>query len=196
MSKQFILPPSRANRAKRIHTPTTFHAQRRLAFRTSTTPPITSTILGPPGVSPPPSPQFPPVPMMLPWATAGDPKTSTLFKIVAPNLKYPAGSIDERANKRFLKDMDIFLFSNFQVRTVLVGDRPHPFSNYERLEQFWAAQGIRDWSFDTTTTFSMLKSIKDKGCHDFHVELTELLWFDGVLSYVNVMREVHVKIYA
>ena len=92
--------------------------------------------------------------------------------------------------------MDMFLFSNFQVRAVLVGDRPHPFSNYERLEQFWATHGIRDWSFDTTTTFSMLKSIKDKGCDDFHHELTELLWFGGVLSYGNIMREVYAKIYA
>ena len=92
--------------------------------------------------------------------------------------------------------MDMFLFSNFQVRAVLVGDRPHPFSNYERLEQFWAANGIKDWSFDTTTTFSMLKSIKDKGHDDFHAELTELLWFGGVLSYGNIMREVYAKIYA
>ena len=90
----------------------------------------------------------------------------------------------------------MFLFSNFQVRAVLVGERPHPFSNYERLKQFWAVHGIKDWSFDTTTTFSMLKTIKDKGCDDFHDELTELLWFGGVLSYGNIMCEVYAKLYA
>ena len=89
----------------------------------------------------------------------------------------------------------MFLFSNFQVRAVLVGQRPHPFSDYERLKQFWAANGIRDWSFDTTTTFSMLQTIKDKGCDEFHEELTELLWFGGVLSYGNIMREVYAKLY-
>lgn len=194
MSKQFTLSSSRADRVRRIHTPTTFRAQLRLSFRTPATPSILPMTIGPPGVSPPSSPQISPFQMVLPWATAGDPKTSSLFKIAPPNLKYPAGSIDERANKRFLKEMDIYLFSNFQVRVVLVGDRPHPFSNYERLQQFWASQGIRDWSFDTTTTFSMLKSIKDKGCDDFHEELTELLWFGGVLSYGNIMCEVYAKI--
>ena len=92
--------------------------------------------------------------------------------------------------------MDMHLFSNFQVRAVLVGNRPHPFSNYERLQQFWQSQGVMDWSFDTTTTFSMLKTIKDKGCDDFHDELTELLWFGGVLSYGNIMREVYARIYS
>ena len=46
-----------------------------------------------------------------------------------------------------------------------------------------------DWSFDTTKTFSVIKTIKDKGCDDFHDELTELLWFGEVLSYGNIMHE-------
>ena len=194
MSNQFILPSSRADHTRRIHTPTTFRVQRRLAFRTPGSPSISSTLLGPPGVSPPSSPQIPPVPMTLPWVTADDPKTSTLFKTVASNLKYPTGSINERTNERFLKDVHIYLFSNFQVHVVLVGERPHPFSNYDRLEQFWSAQGTRDWSFDTTKTFFMLKAMKNRVCDDFHEELTELLWFGGVLSHGNIVREVHAKI--
>ena len=137
MSKQFILPTSsRADRAHRIHTPTTFRAQRRLAFRTPATPSISTAVLGPPGVSPPSSPRLTPAPRILPWETAGNSRTTSLFKTSPPNLTYPAGSIDERTNKRFLKEMDMFLFSNFQVRAVLVGQRPHPFSDYERLKQF------------------------------------------------------------
>ena len=52
-----------------------------------------------------------------------------------------------------------------------------------------------DWSFDTSITFSMLKNIKDKDCDDFHDGLTELLWFGGVLSFGNIVCEVHVKIH-
>ena len=70
-----------------------------------------------------------------------------------------------------------FLFSNFQVLTVLVGNRPHTFSNYESLDQFWTTQVIHDCSFDVTTIFSILK---DKGYDDFHHVLTELLWFGDV----------------
>ena len=162
MSKQFVLPSSRADRTRRIHTPTTFRAQRSLAFRTPATPSISSTILGPPGVSPPSSPHSTTVPRVLPWETAGNSRTNSLFKTASPNLKSPAGSVDERTNNRFLKEMYMFLFSNFQVRAVLVGDRPHPFSNYERLEQFWATHGIRDWSFDTTTTFPCLNPLRTK----------------------------------
>ena len=168
MSKQFSYASSRADFMQRVHTPTTFRAQRRLLFRTPIATSTSSSSIGPPGVSPPSSPQSSPIPRMLPWETAGNTNTTSLFKTSAPNLKYPAGSTDERVNNRFLKQMDMFLFSNFQVRAVLVGDRPHPFSNYAPLAQFWASEGITNWSFDKTTTFSMLKSIKDKGFIDFH----------------------------
>ena len=87
------------------------------------------------------------------------------------------------------------LFSNFQVRKVLVGDRPHPFADYERLTQYWQQQGVNDWTFDTSTTFATLQEIFDKGHTDFHQELYELLWFGGVLSYGNIMRETYAILY-
>ena len=92
--------------------------------------------------------------------------------------------------------MDMHLFSNFQVRSVLVGDRPHPFLGYERLTSYWHQQGFRNWTFDTSTTFQTLKAILDKGHTDFHRELYELLWFGGVLSYGNIMRQTYAIIYS
>ena len=37
----------------------------------------------------------------------------------------------------------------------------------------------------------MLQEIFDRGHIDFHQELYELLWFGGVLSYGNIMRETY-----
>ena len=150
----------------RYHTPATFRAQKRLLF-TNPTPLSTPAVAAagnppPPGVSPPripptatntvqisthPYPHFAATNFqpqyILPWDTPGS-KTDTLYKISPPKLEYPAGSRDEEVNKRFLKKMDMHLFSNFQVRKVLVGDRPHPFSGYDRLAEYWRQQGIKD----------------------------------------------------
>ena len=111
-------------------------------------------------------------------------------------MKYPAGSRDERANKRFIKEMDMYLFRNFQVRSVLVGERLHPFGDYARLKQYWTQLGYPTWEFDSTKTFAMLDVIKSNGHLDFHRELNELLWFGGVLSYGNIMRETYAIIYS
>ena len=133
--------------------------------------------------------------MMLPWETLGS-KATDLYKKVPPKLKYPAGSQEQSVNDRFLKRMDMYLFSNYQVRSVLVGSRPHPFLNYPRLKEYWTKRDSPLWKFDTTKTFAMLQAIKDQGHLDFHHELTELLRFGGVLSYGNIMRETYAIIYS
>ena len=132
--------------------------------------------------------------LQLPWDVPGA-KVTSLYKSSPPKLVYPSGSQDEETNDRFTKRMDMYLYQNFQVRSILVGDRPHPFSEYLRLKQYWAALGKTDWKFDPTTTFAMLQQIKSDGHTDFHHELTELLWFGGVLSYGNIMRETYAIIY-
>ena len=132
---------------------------------------------------------------ILPWETPGA-KNTSLYKTSAPKIVYPAGSRDEDANKRFVQKMDMHLFSNFQVRSVLVGDRPHPFSDYARLLQYQKQQGHHNWTFDTSTTFATLQEINDNGHTDFYQELYELLWFGGVLSYGNIMRETYAIMYS
>lgn len=133
---------------QRYHTPTTFRVTRRLYFRNSPTR-STMPMLNPPppdvSVSPPHSTpgtfsfvynnvQTPQLPLsiintfysqpqyILPWDTPGS-KTTTLFKIKPSHLTYSAGSSDETTSKRFTKHMDMYLFDNFQVHSVLVGDR-------------------------------------------------------------------------
>ena len=133
--------------------------------------------------------------LQLPWDTPGA-KSSSLYKSAPPNLTYPSGSQDEAINDRFMKRMDMYLFQNFQVRSILVGERPHPFAEYPRLNQYWAVAGDVDWKFDSSTTFAMLEKIKSEGHTDFHHELTELLWFGGVLSYGNIMRETYAIMYS
>ena len=201
----------------RYHTPATFRAQRRLRF-TNPTPlgNLAAANPPPPGVSPPrasfnalPTPgngqlsgsamasilPFNPQPQyILPWDTPGS-TTSSLYKVSPPKITYPAGSRDEEVNKRFIKEMDMHFFSNFQVRQVLVGDRPHPFLGYDRLAQYWQQRGLTDWHFDTSKTFATLQEIHDNGHTDFHQELYELLWFGGVLSYGNIMRETYAILY-
>ena len=200
------------------HTPTTFRATKRLFFANSPSLSIpTASHPPPPGVSPPRtsstvsqtpnddqilSPSFTATKdqnlqprYVLPWETAGA-KSASLYKVSPPKIIYPAGSRDEDANKRFIKKMDMHLFRNFQVRSVLVGDRPHPFSEYERLTQYWLHQGKEDWTFDTSTTFATLQAIYDNGHTEFHQELYELLWFGGVLSYGNIMRETYAIMYS
>ena len=56
-----------------------------------------------------------------------------LLFYITPKITYPAGSRDEDVHNRFVAKMDMHLFSNFHVRSILVGDRPHPFSGYNRL---------------------------------------------------------------
>ena len=91
--------------------------------------------------------------------------------------------------------MNMFLFQNFQVRFILVGDRPCPFVECSRLKQCWDALGDPDWEFDPSTTFVMLEKIKSDDHTDFHQELTESFWFGGVMSYGNIMREVYTIIH-
>ena len=92
--------------------------------------------------------------------------------------------------------MDMYLFTNFQVRAILVGDRPHPFVGYTRLAEYYKQLGQHDWTFDTSTTFATLQEIRENGHTDFYTELYELLWFRGVRSYGNIMRETYVIIYS
>ena len=133
--------------------------------------------------------------MILPWESAGS-KITSLYKSAPPKLVYPAASRDERVNTRFVKQMDMYLFKNYQVRSVLVGERPHPFADYPRLKQYWSALGYGSWQFDPTKTFATLDVIRENGHLDFHQELTELLWFGGVVSYGNTMRETYATIYS
>ena len=194
-----------------VHTPFTFRSRRRLAFPFSTPPSIPSsqppapaTTAAPddssippiPGVdvssAPPPDPQ-PPLQYVLPWETAS--KATSLYKISPPKLRYPAGSRDEDVNKRFLRQMDMFLFSNFQVRQVLEGTRQHPFENCSRLVEYYAANGTPNFVFDKTKTFTILQAIASAGHSDFHREMHELLWFGGVESYGNIMCKTYAIIY-
>ena len=89
----------------------------------------------------------------------------------------------------------MYLFKNLNVRAVLIGSRPHPFSNSTRLIEYWKALGVSDFSFDTTKTFSMLQQIEDKGHNSFHNEMCQLLWYGGATSYGNIMRETYAVIY-
>ena len=131
---------------------------------------------------------------VLPWENAAS-KITKLFNIAPPKLKYPAGSRDEDTNKRFIKKMDHYLFRSYHVRSVLVGEREHPFQNYPRLQQYWNIMGYPDWKFDSATTFALLDTIKANQHMQFHKELYDLLWFGGVVSYGNIMREIYAILY-
>ena len=224
---------------RRLHTPTTFRAQRRLQFSTpqpnalnaalqltamqnSTTPqdsnvlnstssadsavPATSTSTASSAVNSNfqhathvhvPNPIVTvntPDNRVLPWDINGN-KHTKLYSAAPPNLKYPAGSRDEDANDRFVIQMDMFLNRNYLVRSVINGTTPHPFSVYDRLNDYWTALGMPNKVFNTTETFATLESIKEKGHEAFHAELIELLWFGGVVSYGNIMAEVYAIIY-
>ena len=144
------------NSRVRYHVPTTFRAQRRLNFPSSTTNNLSTPLQPlPPGVSPPrPSvsnvlptndviPGFLPPSyaqsagqqqFIMPWEIPGT-RTSSLYKMAPPKILYPAGSRDEETNQHFLTKLDNYLFSNFHVRSILVGDRAHPFSGYNRLTE-------------------------------------------------------------
>ena len=131
---------------------------------------------------------------ILPWETSAS-NITKLFNIAPPKLKYPAGSRDEDTNKRFIKKMDHYLFRSYHVRSVLVGEREHPFQNYPRLQEYWTIMGFPDWKFDNTTTFALLDTIKSNQHMEFHKELYDLLWFGGVVSYGNIMREIYAILY-
>ena len=132
--------------------------------------------------------------LTLPWEEPGS-KSTALFKAEPPKLVYPAGSRDEDVNKRFTKKMDHYLFKSVHVRNVLIGKRPHPFRNYDRLTEYWRTRGLHDWVFRNDQTFATLSAIKDNGDVDFHDELVELLWFGGSVSYGNIMRQVYAILY-
>ena len=120
---------------------------------------------------------------------------AALYKYRPPNITYPAGSRVESTNKRFLKCMDMYLFQNFIVRSVMVGTIPHPFLGYKRLNDYWSKLGKHDWKFDKTKTFETLQLISENGHHAFHQELQDLLWFGGVANYGNIMRETYAIIF-
>ena len=178
-----------------VHTPTTFGRIQRRLF-TPTPPRPTSTPSGhdsdalPPGVTPPNSPgstrsPAPPIHHVLPWETPGV-KTTVLYRTAAPKLKYPAGSTDEVINQRFLRQMDMYLFQNFQARAVLVGHREHPFSSYPRLSKYFSTTDNNpNWSFNTENTFAVMNKVKANGHLPFYRELNDLLWFGDILSYVR-----------
>ena len=131
---------------------------------------------------------------ILPWEINGN-KQNKLFNVAPPKLQYPAGSRDETTNERFVTEMDMYLKRSYLVRSVINGDTPHPFSVYERLQQYWSAMGSPNKVFNTAETFSTLDKIKSNGHEAFHSELVELLWFGGVVSYGSIMAEVYVIIY-
>ena len=131
---------------------------------------------------------------ILPWDINGN-KHTKLYNISPPKLKYPAGSRDETVNDRFVTQMDMFLNRSYLVRSVMSGSTPHPFSVYERLDQYWAALGTPDKVFNPAETFATLECIKNNGHEAFHAELVELLWFGGVVSYGNIMAETYAIIY-
>ena len=194
MATSNFFSTSGVQRSRRVHTPLTFRSRTRL-FTNSPVPNVNAPLM-PPGVSPPSSPSSAnssTSDFVLPWESASS--TTTLYKSAGPKLSYPAGSRDEDVNRRFLRRMDMYLFSNFQVRQVLTGQRPHPFLNYPRLKQYWAAQGIPNFVFDTRTTFEMMDKVRINGHPHFYQELNDLLWFGGVMSYGNIMREVYAIIF-
>ena len=151
MASQALFSSKSSKRPRyRYHTPTTFRAQKRLRFQNpipihNNIPPVSP--LSPPGVSPPRASfsnsavstaaiannfstngnainaqqlqQF--QQLQLPWDTPGA-KVTSLYKSSPPNLTYPSGSQDEATNERFKKLINMYLFQNFQVRSVLVGD--------------------------------------------------------------------------
>ena len=131
---------------------------------------------------------------VLPWEYNGN-KHTKLYNHAPPKLVYPAGSRDKATNQRFITRMNMYLNSNFLVRSILNGDNPHPFSTYARLTNYWRELGFPDKVFDTTTTFALLDEIKARGHDGFHAELVELLWFGGIVSYGNVMAETYAIIY-
>ena len=131
---------------------------------------------------------------ILPWDFNGN-KTGKLYNCSPPGITYPAGSRDKKVNDRFVSRMNMFLNRNFLVRSALSGVTPHPFSNYERLNQCWAATGSRRTNFNPEETFATLNEIKTNGHLAFFQELNELLWFGGILSYGNIMAEVYTFIY-
>ena len=147
---------------------------------------------------PDPSLQHPPprVPeeRILPWEYNGNTHTK-LYNRAPPKLVYPTGSRDKATNQRFIAQMNMYLNSNFLVRSILNGDNPHPFSGYTRLQNYWRELGFPDKVFDTSETFAVLDEIKSRGHDGFHAELVELLWFGGIVSYGNVMAEMYAIIY-
>ena len=132
---------------------------------------------------------------VLPWENDAS-KITSLYKSAPPKLVYPAGSRDEDVNKRFLTRMDHYLFRSFHSRQVLVGSRPHPFSNYPRLNQYWATLGFPQWKFSTSTTFATLEAIKENKHMNFYNELYEVLWWGGCVSYGSIMSETYAIMYA
>ena len=181
MAQSNFFSPSGVRRV--LHTPITYRSRRQL-FSTPFTPaPAPNTPLppdddsnpGPPGVDapatvPPPAP-VPPPQFVLSWDTAS--KATPLYKTLSPLLKYSPASRDEDTNKIFLKEMDMYF--NFQVRSWIVGVRPHPFSSYARLKEYFQARGQQDFQFDTTKTFATLEIVKQNDDVDFHHDLLELL---------------------
>ena len=131
---------------------------------------------------------------VLHWNMAGN-NIAALYKYRPPSITYPAGSRVESTNKRFVKCMDMYLFQNFIVRSVMVGKIPHPFLGYRRLNDYWSKLGKQGWTFDKTKTFETLQLIQANGHHAFHQELQDLLWFGGVASYGNIMRETYAIIF-
>lgn len=132
--------------------------------------------------------------LILPWEINGN-KHTKLYATAPPKLVYPAGSRDESINERFVKQMDMFLNRNFLVRSILNGTTPHPFSDYERLTEYWTALGKPHKVFNTKETFATLDEIKANGHEGFHQELIDLLWFGGIVSYGNIMAETYAIIY-
>ena len=132
---------------------------------------------------------------ILPWDINGN-KHTKLYSTAPPALSYPAGSRDDAVNDRFILQMDMYLNRNYLVRSVISGETPHPFSVYDRLNEYWSALGFPDKTFDTSQTFATLDEIKQNGHEAFHSELVELLWFGGVVSYGNIMAQVYAILYA
>ena len=91
--------------------------------------------------------------------------------------------------------MNMYLNRNFLVRSALSGNTPHPFSSYERLQEYWRAVGTPTKVFNPAETFATLQDIEEKGHLAFLQEMNELLWFGGIVSYGNIMSEVFTIIY-
>ena len=131
---------------------------------------------------------------ILPWDFNGN-KHGKLYNCSPPSITYPAGSRDKKVNHRFVSRMNMYLNRNFLVRSALSGITPHPFSNYERLKEYWTATNSSRTIFKSEETFATLNEIKANGHLAFFQELNELLWFGGILSYGNIMAEIYTIIY-
>ena len=116
---------------------------------------------------------------------------ASLFRMAAPALKYPTGSIDENVNAHFVRSALGYLRSSTFVRDIIDWDpRPHPFYHFEQLKRFANAHGYPDYVFDpskTLPTLQWVESISPSFGHSLR-----MLYNSGgiIISYSNINERI------